>query len=56
MELETQYDYDNNYMKLFVNFQTLYFVTSILFIFMVICSSSSSTNTSGQNRLRREYV
>jgi hypothetical protein len=56
LEIETQYDYDHDrYMKLFVNIQTLYFITSMLFVLLVIYSARNR-NISGQNRMRREYV
>jgi hypothetical protein len=55
MKLETQYDYDNNYVKLFVNIQTLYFITSMMFVLLVVYSARNR-NISGQNRMRREYV
>ena len=56
MELETQYDYeDDRYIKLFVNFQTLYVILSMMFVFGVVYSARNR-NISGQNRMRREYV
>jgi hypothetical protein len=56
MDLETQYDYeDDRYMKLFVNFQTLYFILSMMFVIGVVYSARNR-NISGQNRMRREYV
>jgi hypothetical protein len=56
LEMETQYDYDHDrYMKLFVNFQTLYFILSMMFVLGVLYSARNR-NSSGQNRMRREYV
>lgn len=56
MDLETQYDYeDDRYIKLFVNFQTLYFILSMMFVIGVVYSARNR-NISGQNRMRREYV
>jgi hypothetical protein len=56
MDLETQYDYEyDRYMKLFVNFQTLYFILSMMFVICVVYSARNR-NISGQNRMRREYV
>ncbi len=55
MELDLQYDYQNNYIKSFINFQTLYFVMSMMFVIIVVYSARNR-NISGQNRMRREYV
>ena len=55
MELELQYDYDDRFVKSFINFQTLYFITSMMFVIIVVYSARNR-NISGQNRMRREYV
>jgi hypothetical protein len=52
---ESQYDYEDNYIKTFTNFQTLYFVLSVIFVIIVLYSARKD-NISGQNRMRREYV